>query len=636
MLSQSVSGFEVDVMMSMSVIQAVVLSVAIALACASVALAEPLLLPQGEKIVAPWQTMLSLPEGEVTPDQAAGFRLVDDAKAGRALVVGPWLAGAWYARVQYKKAYPPAATEVSGVYRTVDLLPFTAAVRADFYDAPSKRLATISYPLLPVADWTSFTVRFDKFPVGTARMEFSFGLGQHTGGEVWFAQLETRPAGPHPLADLPAPRLTRPAPPSQQKGTGFWRVERFGEVWWLIDPQGRPDYSRATDPPNPTPTLEQGMAEADKYVGQLRGWGFDGLAGWHSLRLYSRYNQEVRKQGRPPIAQFAVLNYHDCLRHGDYDMLTDHRGRRKDGEHGFPDPFDPRFEAAARKRAEAWAALVRDDPDFVAWFVDNEIGFDDLHRFVWSQHCSRALIAFLRERYPDIASLNKRWGAAYAGYDELAAARPDPPLDRGPMYEDFIAFERRLYQQYVDVTLRVTRQADPRHLIASNRHNLGGLDHWLRNIDLCAGYDLVAVNLYPDNQAPGLGPNALAVLREVGRRSGRPVIIGEWSVPALDSGLYEQKKAVLDWSFPQAVPSHAIRARQAAHIAADFFNEPYVVGAHWFIYADFDSPQREANRGLVRSNGQPWEELVRELAAVHKDMSAATACSLPHAQPKPD
>ena len=108
-------------MMSMSVIQAVVLSVAIALACASVALAEPLLLPQGEKIIAPWRTMLSLPEGEVTPDQAAGFRLVDDAKAGRALVVGPWLAGAWYARVQYKKAYPPAATEVSGVYRTVEI-----------------------------------------------------------------------------------------------------------------------------------------------------------------------------------------------------------------------------------------------------------------------------------------------------------------------------------------------------------------------------------------------------------------------------------------------------------------------------------------------------------------------------------
>ena len=56
-------------------------------------------------------------------------------------------------------------------------------------------------------------MRFDKFPVGTARMEFSFGLAQHAQGEVWFAQLETHPAGPHPLADLPAPKLTRSSRP---------------------------------------------------------------------------------------------------------------------------------------------------------------------------------------------------------------------------------------------------------------------------------------------------------------------------------------------------------------------------------------------------------------------------------------
>ena len=42
-----------------------------------------------------------------------------------------------------------------------------------------------------------------------------------------------------------------------------------------------------------------------------------------------------------------------------------------------------------------------------------------------------------------------------------------------------------------------------------------------------------------------------------------------------------------------------------------------MVGAHWFIYGDFDNPQREANRGLVRSDGQLWEYFVRELAAVH-------------------
>ena len=584
---------------------------------ATVARAEALSLPQGDEITAPWQPMLSLGCQKIAPEEAAGFRLADDSNVGRALVIGPWLAGAWYARVQYEKPYPPKPVEVRGVYRTADLLPYTAVVRADFYDKTGKRLSTVRYPLYPVKQWTPFCLRFDKFPVRTAAMKFSFGLTQPTQGEVWFAQLEAQPAGPHPLANLPAPKLTRPAVPPRQDGTGFWRVAQFGETWWLIDPEGRPSYSRATAPPNPPATRREGMAIADKYVGQLRDWGFDGLAGWHSLRLYAHYNREQNKQGRPTIPQFAVLNYHDCFRYGPYDVLTDRRGRVKDGEHGFPDPFDPRFEAAARERAEDWASLVRGDPNFVAWFVDNEIGFDHLHRFVWSPNCARALLAFLQARYPKIETLNQRWGASFANYDQLAAARPEPALDRGPMYDDFVAFERRLYQQYVDVTLRVTRAADPDHLIASNRHNLGGLPHWLRNIDLCSAYDLVAVNLYPCNQTPGVGSSGLAVLREVSRRTGRPVIIGEYSVPGLDSGLYEQKKAVLDWSFPQAVPTQAIRARQAAHITADFFNEPYMVGAHWFIYADFDSAQREANRGLVRIDGRPWEALVSELAAIH-------------------
>jgi hypothetical protein len=363
------------------------------------------------------------------------FRLADDAKVGRALVVGPWLAGAWWARVQYEKPCPPTPTEIRGRYRTVGLLPYAAGVRADFYDAGGKRLNRVEYSLLPAANWTPFSVRFDKFPVRTARMEFSFGLGQHTQGEVWFAQLEKRPAGPHPLADLPAPKLTRSAPPGQQKGTGFWRVERFDETWWLIDPEGRPSYSRATAPPNPPATWKEALAAADKYVGELRDWGFDGLAGWHSLRLHALYNRELRKQGRPTIPQFAVLNYHDCFKHGEYDVLTDRHGRQKSGEHGFPDPYHRRME-----RAGAGQRLVRTEE----------------------------------------------------GGSRLVVSRCG---------------------------------SDPGH-----------------------------------------------------------------------------------------------RARQAAQITADFFNEPQLVGAHWFIYGDFDSADREANRGLVRSDGQPWDELVRELKAVHRDI----------------
>lgn len=577
------------------------------------AFAGPIPLPEGEEFAPLWEPVVFLtPGSEVKPEDACGFHLTADPKVGKALVVGPWLAGLWAARAEYRKPLPPEKTDFTGLYRTVDLLPMTAIVRVEYYGADGKRLGLVAYSLAPSSEWREFRVHLDKFPPKTASLRVMYGLASHTPGQVWFARLEARPGGPHPLADLEAPRITRPAPPPRAKGTGFYRVEQSADAWWLIDPEGRPTWSRATDPPS-----NGGVPKATGYIAQLRAWGFNGLAGWHSSRVYTEANRAEIAAGRPAMPRFSVLNYHDCHRFGEHDMLTDRRGRRKEGEHGFPDPFDPRWVEAARKLAQERAALVRDAPWFVAWFVDNEISYDDLYRYFWSTHCAKAFVAFLRERTPDIAALNRRWGTSFTDYAALAEAKPEPPLPRGPMYDDFLAFERVLAKRYVDVTLEVTRAADPNHLIASNRHNMGGLATWLRHIDLCAAYDIVACNLYPQNQEPGVGAEGLAVLREVARRSGRPVIIGEYSVPAMDSGLYEQRKAPLDWSFPQAVPTQAIRARQAARVTADYFNEPTIVGAHWFIYYDIDTEKREANRGLTRSDGRPWDALTAALTEVH-------------------
>ena len=45
----------------------------------------------------------------------------------------------------------------------------------------------------------------------------------------------------------------------------------------------------------------------------------------------------------------------------------------------------------------------------------------------------------------------------------------------------------------------------------------------------------------------------------------------------------------------------------------------FVAGAHWFTWKDFDSAKRRANRGLVRSDGEPWRELTDALTKVHNE-----------------
>jgi hypothetical protein len=116
------------------------------------------------------------------------------------------------------------------------------------------------------------------------------------------------------------------------------------------------------------------------------------------------------------------------------------------------------------------------------------------------------------------------------------------------------------------------------------------------------------VNIYPANLSPGLNPAERQIFRFVHEKTGRPLLIGEWSVPALDSGLYNNPNK-LDWSYKETVDTQRERARQAARVLTDFYNLPYMVGAHWFIWRDIDNDKRQANRGLFKVSGEPWTEL---------------------------
>lgn len=575
-------------------------------------------LPAGERLDARWR-LKAFPEpgSKRQPHELVDVRLASDPSVGRCLAVGPWMHGLWSARVEYVQPLPARAMELRGFYRTEDLPPWAAALSIEHLDAGERRITREDVRLDPAEGWHPLSVRIDRFAPGAAHIRLGFGLAEKGAGRVWFAQLRLQPVqGEHPLAGLAPPPLSRPAPPPKQDPSGFFCVGRFGQTWWLIDPDGRPFYSLATDGPS-APQGEDRIAHCDHVVGQLRTWGLNSLAGWSNLWHYSRYNTARAGEGEPTMPLFYCLNFH--LGAGEqFDALTDRDSHQKSGDHGFPDPFDPRFRAVIAQRVRQRVELVTEQPWFAGWFVDNEMDFDQLYRYVWSPHCAEALLAHLERKYATISALNARWGTHFEGFEALAREKPEPEGQAGPVYEDFLEFERVLVGQYVQVSIEAVRAYDQNHLICSNRYMMSGLPHWMRTIDLAGAYDVVAVNLYPMNRTPGLGDSAVTVLRTVHQRTGRPLLITEWSVPALDSGLYEMnRQAPLDWSWPRAVATQDLRAAQAARVTADYFNLPFVVGSHWFTWRDFDSDERQANRGLVRADGRPWPTLTRALTEVH-------------------
>jgi hypothetical protein len=554
-----------------------------------------------------WEKQLTLPSG-VTPAQAAQF-----SENGHEISIGPYLAGNAAARLEYAKPLPPREAAIEGKFRTNNLYPHEALVRVTFKKGKD-RLSTLNYPLGVAAQWEAFNIPIVKAPTGADSVAVSFGLTEKTNGQVRFTAL--RITSPYRTPDFPVRHspLTRPAPPASLKPGQFVRLEKSGNTWWLVDTNGKPFFSVGSVTPK------------DVYP-QLQKLGFNSFASNHDILWWSAFNDRQLAQHAPVLFQFHTVgtNVGDA-----YDTLVDASGANpgssqaqamKGGgfNHAFPDPFDPRWEASLRKKVHESAVLFHDKPYYAGWMADNERHHQDIFRYVWSTHCAEHFRGFLEHKYSSIAALNQAWKSNFASFDALIAARPDPLIREGAMYEDFRLFSREILRTYNSTILRIIHQEDPGRLVFTNRFMIGEARDVFENLDLYSGYDAIAVNAYPSNLSAGMAPGEREYLTLLHERTGKPLLVTEWSVPARDSGLYENY-AHLDWSFPQTVATQQQRARQAAEYLAQLYDLPFVIGAHWFTWSDIDTKERQANRGLFKANNQPWTELQEALAGVIRDM----------------
>lgn len=568
-----------------------------------------------------WESQVFPPPG-VAAEAAASFAIAVDPDRGPCLVIGPWRQGSWGARYWYREALPQVRATVHGWYRTEGEEP-AATVLVEFVRG-GRRVYLESKRLPPSPDWAPFEVSFWRTPPTAEAVRIAVGLARQTDGRALFADLRVSPEAAAPTFPERPPAVTRPAPPSHFSSGERFRIEHCDDVWWLVGPSGRAFYSVGTDGPWRRQGADQAARDRED-IQWLRRLRANSLAGWTDVQRWARINDELMARGERPFATFLTLE--TGFSRGEYDHLLDARGQGQASGHQFPDPFDPRFAEAYRARVHRVAELVRGKPWHAAWFIDNELSHRDLPRYVYSPHCAAALRDFLAARYGDIAALNRAWGTDLASFDAILAEKPEPGKSAEAMSDDFRAFAREIVKKYVGITVGAIRAEDPGALVFSNRFMFGDFDY----LDLYAPCDAIAINRYPENDEPGLSEETVERLRAAHELTGKPIIIGEWSVPALDSGLYNNPEH-LDWSFPETVPTQTDRARQAACVTIDFYNLPFVIGAHWFIWYDFDSEKRQANRGLFTVRGEPYIEVIDALARAHEQIGAAVLAD-PYSRP---
>ncbi len=487
--------------------------------------------------------------------------------------------------------------------------------------------------------WTHIYWLLESIPPDATSVDLEFCLWMRTEGSVFIDDLKLNEANQTEIEEyqkwrkMPLAQPVGNASLNSFKGTGNFQVLEDEKRWWLVDPTGRATWAIATVGEVPGKGKNGNIKLKEWFDNEyekdqkgyalnqyelLEKWGFNFLAGW-TAEIYAKITDEKFTKGAKYMPMFHVLELSNMGEDKKY-YAKDKRGKEKNKSgHYFPDPFNPLWRQDAYKKARAIINQYRDKPWFVGWFIDNELDLGSLFRYVWGKYSSQEFIRFLKDKYKEINNLNKSWTSSfgiynYTSFNDILLDKPEPAEWDDPLFVDFIAFERIMTKEYIDYTYNLVKKLDPNHLVISNRFDLGYMICLYRTIDLWSKYDVIAVNIYPENLYIGFDQGELEILDWIYKQTGKPIIIGEWSVPALDSNLYEfgpdPYNRPMDGSWSQALMTQKERGETYHACMLTLTSKPYIIGAAWYKMLDIDSLSRRANRGLIDSKNNPYKEMI--------------------------
>ncbi len=194
-------------------------------------------------------------------------------------------------------------------------------------------------------------------------------------------------------------------------------------------------------------------------------------------------------------------------------------------------PNQPAFVEATQRLVTAMASRYGRDRRVVGWQIDNEFG-GRCH----CETCRSAFVAWLRDRYGSLDTLNRDWGTAfwsqtYSGWEQVPLPDRDPRAPNPALALDYRRFVSDSYVNYQRIQARIIRSQSEGQFVT---HNLMGFK--FSEIDyeeLARDLDLVGWDNYPGfNRGTPWTLAALAADAMWGLK-GRPVWVMEQQVGAI-------------------------------------------------------------------------------------------------------
>jgi len=432
------------------------------------------------------------------------------------------------------------------------------------------------------------------------------------------------------------------------RATGFFRTEQRNGRWWLVTPEGNAFFSIGMDVtapagetyvdgrefmfrdlPAPNGELAAHWSEHDDRGGlwPRRDRMFDhGHAfNFYTANLQRKFGPDWRSRWREEAARrLEAWGFNTIGNWGETELWAMHSLPYTvplwlEGEFwwgGIPDPFDPRFAAAADEMARDAAARFGGDPWLVGYFVDNELAWgrgwstDPREHYALAigtlgrgpeSPAKSAFTAQLVETYREPERLAEAWGIPLTSWDGLRGAGfalPPASLSNPAVIRDLAAFTQRFAEAYFRAVAEALHRRDPEHLY------LGSRFAWRTPevVEACARWcDVVSFNLYQRSIANDHDEWARF------HALGKPALIGEFHFGSTDRGLF--------WEGLVGAGSEKERGPAYAHYLRAVADNPDFLGAHWFQYLDEPLTGRtldgeNGHVGFVTVADLPYEEFV--------------------------
>ena len=407
---------------------------------------------------------------------------------------------------------------------------------------------------------------------------------QPKGGSQWTAR-ETRTLAGFDVESVEGKSLTRFGgwKDTKRKGTGVFQVEKIGERWWMIDPDGGRFIFSGICSVKPNAKYNS-KAPFKRLFGTTAGWAEKTLDGFHQMGINGIggfSDEKAIRSAAKPMPYTVTLNLMSSF--GKEQDLTHQASGHMGYEHDCLPVFHPDFEQHCMDECADRLQEMRDDPWLVGVFSDNELPIEkDMLDRMLALDDSREAFAHMK--------------AAAEAFTTGKRTITDKLRRR---------FVEHVFETYFRITTKAIRSTLPDHLCLGSRFHRPAVKKasvWRAAGRWC---DVISINYY------GVWTPFEKDLENWFRWSGKPCLITEFYAKGVDSGMANKSGA--GW----LVRTQADRGAFYQNFTLALLESKTCVGWHWFKYMDndpanprTDPSNKDSNKGIFNVRYEPYQPLI--------------------------